>query len=368
MISRRDMLAGAAASAALPAHAIETDTLATAAARAGLIFGASIDASAFGHPAYLALYKRETQMYVTDVALKFDWLRPAQDVWNFGPADQIVAEARADNKWVRGHTLIWNDNAPAWLKGLSSREIVRVFDEHIDRVVERYAGALHSWDVVNEPFWPMDGKRGGWRDGPWFAAMGPSYVERAFRRVAAIDRQVKLTLNEAQCDNDGEWGRSIRPLLRGLVDRMLDNGAPLHAVGLQSHLQSQFPRNYPQFGAFIEGLGAKGLEIYLSEFDVNDEAFPSAAADRDAAVASLAREFLSRALAVPAVKMVVTWQLSDLYSWYRQLAIKSGAKRMPRPLPFDGALKPKPLYAAMIESFRQRPSPGLIPPVRPPRF
>lgn len=355
MISRRSFLAGAAAGALSPAHGAETETLASAAARAGLIFGASIDSSGLDDPAYFNLYKRETNMFVTDVALKFDWLRPAPDVWNVAPADRIVAAARAENKLVRGHTLIWNDNPPAWLKKLSSREIQRVFDEHIDKVVARYAGALHSWDVVNEPFWPMDGQRGGYRNGPWFAAMGPSYIEKAFRRVAAIDKTAKLTLNEAQCDNDGDWGRSIRPLLRNLVYGLLNRGAPLHAVGLQSHLQSGFPRNYPAFASYIEAFGAKGLEIYLSELDVNDSAFPDAVHDRDAAVAFLAREYLSKALAVPAVKMVVTWQLSDRYSWYRSPAVRRTAgPRWARPLPFDALYKPKPLRTAMLEAFRDR--------------
>ena len=358
MISRRALIAGVAATALTPVDASEQETLASAAQRAGLIFGASIDQSGLDNPAYFELYRRETQMFVTDVALKFDWLRPAPDVWNFAPADRIVAAAKADGKLVRGHTLIWNDNAPAWLKKLSSREIERVFDEHIDRVVARYAGALHSWDVVNEPFWPMDRKPGGWRDGPWFAAMGPAYIERAFRRAAAVDSKVKLTLNEAQCDNDGDWGRSIRPLLRGLVDGLLDRGAPLRAVGLQSHLQSEFPHNYPAFAEYIADFGARGLEIYISEFDVNDAAFPDAIGVRDAAVAALAREFLGHALAVPAVKLLVTWQLSDGRSWYRSLARKRmiGAARAPRPLPFDADFEPKPLRRAMIEALRARPA------------
>lgn len=351
MISRRAFLAGAAAGVAQPLGAAES-TLTSAAARAGLIFGASIDASAFDNPAYFDLYRRETQIFVTDVALKFDWLRPAQDVWNFAPADRIVAAAKAQGKLVRGHTLIWNDNAPVWLKKLSNREIERVFDEHIDRVASRYAGALHSWDVVNEPFWPMDRKIGGWRDGPWFAAMGPAYVERAFRRVAAIDPKVKLTLNEAQCDNDGDWGRSIRPLLTGLVDRLQQTGAPLHAVGLQSHLQPKFPRNYEHFAGYVADFGAKGLEIYISELDVDDTVLPDPTGARDAAVASLTGEFLSQALAVSAVRLVTTWQLSDRYSWYRGLPNRRA--KTARPLPFDDMMQPKPMRAAMLNAFETR--------------
>jgi len=358
MISRRGVLAGAAgllAAASGAKGAPAPSSLQEAAAQAGLLYGASIDGQGLADPAYADLYWRETHLLATDVALKFDWLRPSQDRFEFQFADAIFAAAEANGKLVRGHTLIWNDNAPDWLKRLPGREVERVFDEHIDRVVERYAGRLHSWDVVNEPFWPMAGLPGGWRDGPWFAAMGPAYVERAFRRVAAIDKTARLTLNEAQCDNDHEWGRSIRPLLSGLVERLLDAGAPLNAIGLQSHLQPQWPADYPAFADYIGAFGAKGLDIYFSEFDVNDAALPDPIAERDRAVAAIAAAFLQATLAVPAVKLLVNWQLSDRYSWYRSVQPKRfWSNRTPRPLPFDEDLRAKPLREAMLASFAAR--------------
>ena len=361
MTSRRRFVAGLAAAAlAAPARAAAAPasmgpTLAEAARKAGLLFGASIGPEAFADPAYADLYRREAEVLVTDVALKFDWLRPTPERFEFGPADAVFDAARANGKQVRGHTLIWNDNQPDWLKRLSGAEIERVFDAHIETVASRYAGRLHSWDVVNEPFWPMHGKPGGWRDGPWFSAMGPAYVERAFRRVRAVDKTAKLTLNEAQCDNDHEWGRSIRPPLRDLVDRLLDAGAPLDAIGLQSHLQPQWPSNYPEFARYVDAFGRKGLAVYLSEFDVNDEAFPADPARRDAEAAKTTRAFLDAALAVPAVAMVVTWQLSDRHTWYRQIR-RSWAlrRREPRTLPFDADYRPKPMREAMIAAFAAR--------------
>jgi endo-1,4-beta-xylanase len=361
MITRRETLAGAAgllAAAGGAKAAPVSQSLAQAASGAGLLYGASIGQEAFADPAYAALYRRETRILTTENALKFDWLRPSAERFEFSFADAILREAKANGKLMRGHTLIWNDNAPDWLKRLSGREVERVFDEHIDRVCERYAGQLQSWDVVNEPFWPMDGQPGGWRNGPWFAAMGPTYVERAFRRVAAIDKTARLTLNEAQCDNDHDWGRSIRPLLAGLVERLLDAGAPVQAVGLQSHLQPQWPHDYPAFGDYVRGFGAKGLDVYISEFDVNDAALPDAIAARDRAVAATAAAFLEPVLRVPAVKMVVNWQLSDRYSWYRALQpARFWSKRTPRPLPFDDEMRAKPLRAAMLACFAARPAP-----------
>lgn len=356
MTTRRAFLAGLAGLAASPAAASSAPSLAQAARAGGLIYGASIDAAAFDDPAYAALYRDEADILVTDVALKFDWLRPSRDRFEFGPADAIVDAARQTGKMARGHTLIWNDNTPDWLNRLSGAEIERVFDAHIETVVSRYAGRLQSWDVVNEPFWPMHGEPGGWRKGPWYAAMGPSYVERAFRRAYAVDKTARLTLNEAQCDNDHEWGRAIRPLLAGLVDRLLDAGAPLHAVGLQSHLQPQWPADYDAFARYVDAFGRKGLDVYVSELDVNDQSFPDDPAVRDARVAQVYERFLDAVLPVPAVKMVVNWQLSDRFSWYRALARRSWSpsKRTPRPLPFDDGLKPKPARAAMLAAFAAR--------------
>ncbi|MCX7900490.1 MAG: endo-1,4-beta-xylanase, partial [Methylocystis sp.] len=181
-----------------------------------------------------------------------------------------------------------------------------------------------------------------------------SYVERAFKRAAAVDPKAKLTLNEAQCDNDREgWGLAIRPLLAALVERLLDQGAPVHAIGLQSHLQPQWPSDYAEFARYISRFGEKGLDIYISEFDVNDEAFPNNIAARDEAVADACRRFLKPVLAVPQVKMLVTWQLSDRHSWYRDIARRKRPRpqRLPRPLPFDENFTPKPMRAAMIEAF-----------------
>ena len=353
MINRRALLAGGAAAAFAPraaTAAADAIDLGQAAAGGGLLFGASIDHQAFDNPAYGDLYRRQTRILTTDVAMKFDWLRPSSDRFDFSYADAIVDFARDSGKPLRGHTLIWNDNAPDWLKRLPGREVERVFDAHIDRVVERYAGKIYAWDVVNEPFWPMQGIPGGWRDGPWYAAMGPAYIERAFRRVAAIDKTARLALNEAQCDNDHDWGRSIRPLLKGLVDRLLDAGAPLDTIGLQSHLKPQWPADYRAFADYAADFARRGLTISITEFDIDDSALPDDFAARDRAVAAVGRRFLDAVLAVPAVDMVVAWQLSDRYSWYREFQ-----PRPPRPLPFDGAFRLKPLGAAMAAAFAAAP-------------
>jgi endo-1,4-beta-xylanase len=291
------------------------------------------------------------------VALKFDWIRPQRKVWDFSRADRLFAFARANGLAMRGHTLVWNENAPDWLKGLSRRSIQYEFDRHIDKVAARYAGRLHSWDVVNEPFWPGHGKKGGYRTGPWFEAMGAGYVARAFRRAAAADPAARLVLNEAHTERNDDVGKTIRAAMLRLIDQLLDAGVPLHAIGLQGHLQPGKPYDDNAFADFLWQINSRGLAVYITEFDINDETYPGDLDQRDQRVALRGYTFLKTIFDVPAVQMVINWQLADHYSWYRDLA-RSGqlrSRRAPRPLPFDDTYRRKPLWTAMARAMAERP-------------
>ena len=322
--------------------------LADAAGRGGLLFGASIDHQVFDDAAYSKLYERETGIVTTDTALKFDWMRPNPQTFSFAAADKIVAFADARRILVRGHTLAWNENLPDWLKRLSGAERTRIFDSHIDTVVARYAGRLHSWDVVNEPFWPQHNQPGGFRNGPWLDAMGPSYIDRALRRARAADGAVKLAINEAHCEIINGWGDGIRPRLLRLVDDLQHRGVPLDAVGLQGHLQPQWGYDDDAFLDYLTQLAARKIDIYITELDVNDIAYADDPARRDEQVARRYASFLGHVLRVPRVKLVITWQLADRYTWYRDVPGQMRDGRQPRPLLFDENFSRKPAWRAAM--------------------
>ena len=326
------------------------------AAKAGVIFGASAGDEIFQNPAYGDLYAAEARIITTDVALKFDWVQPSRGKWDFARAERLLRFAGEHAMAMRGHTLIWNENAPGWLKAAPARQRQRIMDEHIEKVASRFAGRLHSWDVVNEPFWPGHGKAGGYRDGPWLDAMGPGYIKRAFIRTAKADPKARLILNEAHCERGDDVGKSIRAAMLRLVDELQHAGAPLHGIGLQGHLQPQKPYDDNEFVDFLWQLNERKLDIYITEFDVNDEAYASNIARRDQQVARRCHDFLQAVLKVPAVKMLISWQLSDRYSWYKDIAAKSWplARPAPRPLPFDAALRKKPAWSAMAAALEGR--------------
>ncbi|MFI5011297.1 MAG: endo-1,4-beta-xylanase [Hyphomicrobiales bacterium] len=335
------------------------DSLGAAAARSGALFGAAIDLTALENTAYASLYAREAGLLATENAFKIAALRrgPEPADIDFTSVDLLLDFAEQHKLPLRAHTLIWNDDLPGWLTALSGREVERLFDAHIEAVVSRYAGRIFAYDVVNEPLFPWRGASpDGYRRGAWFDALGPSYIGRAFRRVAALDRKAKLVLNEAFTERDDAIGRVMRPRLLRLIDDLLAAGTPLGAVGLQGHIQPQYGFAADAYGELLHEIGRRGLEIHVTELDVDDTQLPSEIAARDAGVAQLYARFAATALSEPAVKAIVTWGLSDRYSWYREPKMMRNlpAGRLPRPLPFDDRLARKPAYEALKTAFAAR--------------
>ena len=99
--------------------------------------------------------------------------------------------------------------------------------------------------------------------------------------------------------------------------------------------------------------------IQITELDVTDENAPSDEAVRDRLVADTYSRFLDAALYEPAVKVVVTWGLSDRHSWIVRKETHESKWRTDglssRPLPFDADLKPKPAFEAIAQAFVHAP-------------
>src|SRR5262249_25345397 len=83
--------------------------------------------------------------------LQWSDLRPAPGVFDFDRADRIAAFASGNGLTMRGHTLVWYAAMPDWTKEITDAAAAeRLLVEHIETVVSRYRGRIHSWDVVNE--------------------------------------------------------------------------------------------------------------------------------------------------------------------------------------------------------------------------
>src|SRR5690606_8893836 len=68
--------------------------------------------------------------------LKWEWVHPEPDRFDFEAADAIVDFAAANGQVVRGHALLWHSQNPAWLTAgdLSDTELRETLREHITTV------------------------------------------------------------------------------------------------------------------------------------------------------------------------------------------------------------------------------------------
>ena len=129
-------------------------------------------------------------------------------------------------KKVKGHPLCWHTLCADWLMKYDNRTILEKQLERIRRDVSAFAGVIDIWDVINE------------------AVIMPVYdrydnaVTRICREYGQVElvRQVFEAAKEANPDavlliNDFNLSEKYAEL----IDRCLDRGVPISAIGLQTH-------------------------------------------------------------------------------------------------------------------------------------
>jgi endo-1,4-beta-xylanase len=344
MISRRAWLAGAASLSLT--GAAPTATLASLAKRRNLLFGTAVTETDFAcDPAYHALVAREAALVTPERLLKWGPLRPTPDRFDFAPADRFFVNASRAGLRVRGHNLLWHVDLPEWLTRCATRsDFAAAVHTHIATVCARYAGRVHAWDVVNEPICVEDGRSDGLRATPFLRAQGPAYIDQALRIAARADPSAILVINEMDVECDGDYFERRRVALLALLTRLRADGAPLHAVGIESHLKwRRCDFDAARFAGFLAAIARLGLRIHLTELDIADTVLPADIARRDQAVADLTRRYLETALLEPAVDIVSVWELTDRCSWLSTSPWTRRSDGLPsRGCLYDANLAPKP--------------------------
>jgi endo-1,4-beta-xylanase len=364
--SRRDFLVGAATAAAtgfsgtaelcgVSAFATQLGADHAAVPGAGAIpYGAAVRSDALASDwAYRAAIIANCQVIVPEGAMKWPDIRPARAEYRFDKADALIDFARQNKIEIRGHTLAWYGAMPEWTAAIASRvEAERELVDHIETVVSRYRGVIPSWDVVNEPLedWPQDAT--SLRPSIWTKQLGTDYLPIALRATAAADPDVRLVLNEYDIEFEGPRFAARRKALLQLLRLLRDSDVPLHAVGLQAHLFADRAIDRDGLQAFLAEITALKLDVLITELDVIDNELPGKVSERDALVAGTAARFLESVCEVVRPKAILTWGLSDRYTWVPTYFKR--ADGMPnRPLPLDADLKRKPLFD-VIDEFRRR--------------
>jgi len=282
---------------------------------------------------YRAAIARECGVIVAENASKFGPLSPAPGVRDFSGFDRIVAFGQTNGMAIRGHTLVWHQQTPDWLQEdrYSPDQIREILAEHIRETVGRYRGHIESWDVVNEAV----ADDATMRDTLWSRALGPDYLEWAFRQAHEADPAAELVYNDYSVEETNPKSDAMYAMVRGLLER----GTPTHAVGLQAHLEFENPPNLDSVRQNIRRFRELGLGVLVTEMDIR---IPEPFTPEKRQAQGEQYESFVRVCREEGVHRVLTWGLTDRYSWVPGFFTGTGEA-----LPLDAEMNPKPAHAGI---------------------
>ncbi|MBV9655436.1 MAG: endo-1,4-beta-xylanase [Acetobacteraceae bacterium] len=354
MPGRRDLLALLGATVAgMPRQgraAQSPASLAAAAASRGLRYGAA----PFSYPpAFSPAYDELVAQQCALIAPVLNWriISPAPSKFIEGTDRGVVDFARAHGLQLTGAHLLWHEALPAWFGSLQHASGAHAaIEQHVSLMGRHYADVTWSVNVVNEALSPTDDRPDGLRDDHLSRLLGSTYPSIAFRAARAAFPHAYLLYNDYGMEQDAGDMQKRRQSLLARIDEWQAARVPIDGIGLQAHLSLARSFDPDSYCAFLEEIAARGLRIVITELDVLDAAVPAAIGPRDQAVAALYARYLQAALSNASVAAVVTWGLSDRYTWLTPETGPSFARTdgvATRPLPFDAAFRPKPAFEAI---------------------
>jgi endo-1,4-beta-xylanase len=295
--------------------------------------------------------------------MKWAEIHPEPDVYDFSGADAVVAFAKANGQEVRGHTLLWHSQNPAWVTEASEdwtcEEARGVLEDHIRTVVSRYAGDIYQWDVANEIFqdtWDEGGVRLRTDDNPFLKACSEDpvgLIGDAFRWAHEADPEAVLFLNDYNAEGINEKTDAYY----ALAQRMLADGTPLGGFGAQAHLSLQYGFD-TTLQANFERFAALGLQVAVTEADVRIPLLEGETGPTPEQVATQAERYdglLQACLNVKACSSFTVWGFPDANSWVPDVFPGEGWATI-----FVDDYSPKPAFDAMLVSLHDA-TPGTSP-------
>ncbi|HEV8559844.1 MAG TPA: endo-1,4-beta-xylanase [Actinophytocola sp.] len=331
-----------------PAQAAAPGSLGALAAARGRYFGDAVDHNELPDPVYRPIINTEFTSLTPGNAMKWDVTEPIRGQFTFTRGDEIVAVARANGQAVRGHTLVWHSQSPAYLQGLTNADLRTTMRNHISALVTHYQGQLSAWDVVNEPL----AADGSLRPSFWLQKLGPGYVAEAFRAARAADPNVKLYRGELGAEGIGAKSDGLYLLVQSL----LQQGVPIDGVGFQAHVAIQLP--FPSgMRQNLQRFADLGLDVAVTELEVRMPLPPDSA--KFATQATVYRDVVNACLVVTRCVGVTVRNYTDKYSFVPVTFPNEGSSSLA-----DQNFVRKPAYAAVRDALAAGPV-DTIPPTVP---
>jgi endo-1,4-beta-xylanase len=275
-------------------------------------------------------------------------IHPAENRYFWDDADKIVEFAQANGMKVRGHTLTWHAQTGPWMfkdslgKQVTKEVALARLKDHITSVVSRYKGKIYAWDVLNEAV--VDGDSTNvYRESMWYKICGEEFITKIYQWAHEADPNAILFYNDYNTEKPIK-----RDKIYNMLKKLLAQGVPINAVGLQGHWNINDPSEQ-NIREAIDKFSSLGLKVQLTELDVTvltsraDTVMGYTPEREQKQIDYYKMAFRVFREKKAAITGVTFWNISDGRSWLDR------GKRQSYPLLFSRDLKPKKAYWEVVK-------------------
>lgn len=313
--------------------------------------GIAVNPSRVQDANYSAVYTKEFNSVTAENAMKMKSIFKGIDSegnlnLDWTNSDLIVDFAEANGLNVHGHTLIWHESIPDFIKTFTgtNQEFESIIEKYITAVVTRYKDKVDSWDVVNEA---ITDNSSALRPSVFLERMGPDYVKKCFQYARNADQEVKLFYNDYNLVFDTQKQKGAFEIIDDLMANNLIDG-----VGYQMHIDYNFP-NKQALQTATALIVKRKLLVHFSELDVKTNpkgAIAEFTEKRNNAQAQKVYEVVEVYNAIPTENKyaLTVWGLKDDDSW-----VTPRYGFLDWPLLFDSSFGKKKAYAAFIQALEK---------------
>jgi len=264
-------------------------------------FGSAMSRALLRNERYAEFFKAHFNWAVFENESKWYSNERSQGRTSYRDADGMLAWCKANQIPVRGHCIFWEPKKwqPRWLREVSGEALRQAVEHRLESAVTNFRGRFVHWDVNNEMLHGTFFKDG----------LGESIWPWMFQRTHALDPEVKLFVNEYNILSVDQAFEQVQTEdYIASIRRLIDQGAPIHGVGIQGHIwHDDILANPGALKERLDKLAVLKLPIWISEFDVAD--------DDETRCADKLELVYRTAYSHPAVEGIMMWVFWAGNSW-----------------------------------------------------